>query len=262
MDPMDHLDPRIRPTLEAVTQELMDSGVQAVALTGSWARKDPHQESDLDILVLGEGSPYRLERRDGLLLSISWLSFENACTTMRRPESACFVVPGWRDALILYDPEGLAAHLHEEAHAWNWEVLEKERLPWVAEEITDFAEEVHKLAGLLERGQRMGAAAQRSVLALRLAPVMAVLEKLLYRTENQLWQSVAETLGEPWRTAQERALGLVPVTLEEGCRAALELYALAAERVLPELNPRQSPVVEHACAIARREPAKRAADED
>lgn len=248
---MEAIDPRIRPILESVTQELMDTGVQAVALTGSWARGEPHGESDLDILVLGEGSPYRLEQRDGLLLSLSSLSFENACTTMRRPESACFVVPGWRDAHILYDPEGLAAHLHEEAHAWTWEVLERARLPWVAEEITDFAEEVHKLVGLLERSRRLGAAAQRSVLALRLAPVMAVLEKILYRTENQLWAAVAESLGEPWKSTQERALGLSPVTLEEGCQAALDLYCLAAERIADELDPRQTPVVQHACKIAR-----------
>jgi predicted nucleotidyltransferase len=249
---MDDLDTRILPALESVTQELMDAGVQAVALTGSWARKDAHAESDLDILVLGEGSPYRLEQRDGLLLSVSSLSFEHASETMRRPESACFVVPGWRDAKILYDPEGLANHLHQEAQAWTWEVLEEQRLPWVTEEITDFAEEVHKLAGLLERDQLMGAAAQRAVLSLRLAPVMAVHEKLLYRTENELWQTVAEALGPEWTAAQEKALGLTPVDLQAGCLAALELYALAAKRIRDTLDERQTPVIKYACEIIRR----------
>lgn len=249
---MDDLDARILPVVEAITQELMDRGVQAVALTGSWARHDPHSESDLDFLVLGAGSPYRLEQRGGRLCSLSALSFEQASKTMREPQSACFVVPGWRDARVLYDPEGLAAHLKDEAEAWTWDFLERVREPWVAEEVTDFAEEVHKLAGLLERGSRAGAAAQRAVLSLRLAPVMAVHQRILYRTENQLWDSVSQAMGDEWTRAQERALGLEPVSLEEGCRAALTLYALAAAEVAGFLDERQRAVVAHACQIAGR----------
>jgi hypothetical protein len=249
---MDGLDERIRPTLETLTQQLMDSGVTAVALTGSWARGDPHQESDLDLLILGEGTPYSLERRDGFLLSMSWLSFEQAAETMRRPASACFTVPGWRDAYVLYDPEGLASHLKDEASAWEFAQIEAQARQWVPEEICDYAEEVQKLAGLIERQNLLGMASQRAVLALRLAPVLAVHLELLYRTENDLWNVVAERMGDEWLEAQRRALAADPVPLAESCDAALKLYALAAAEVRDLFDERQLAVVRHACKVAGR----------
>lgn len=247
---MEDIDERIRPTLEVLTQQLMDAGVTAVALTGSWARGDPHQESDLDLLILGEGTPYRLERRDDLLVSMSWLSFEQAAETMRRPESACFTVPGWRDAHILYDPEGLASHLKDEAAAWEFSQIEERARLWVPEEICDFAEEVQKLAGLIERQNKLGMACQRAVLALRLAPVLAVHLGLLYRTENDLWEKVADRLGDEWREVQRQALAADPVTLQESADAALRLYAMAAAEVQELFDERQLEVVRHACKVA------------
>lgn len=247
---MDEIDARIRPTLEALTQQLMDTDVTAVALTGSWARRDPHRESDLDLLILGKGTPYRLERRDDFLISMSWLSFEQAAETMRRPESACFTVPGWRDAHILYDPEGLASHLKDEAAAWEFAQIEPQARRWVPEEICDYAEEVQKLSGLIERQNLLGMASQRAVLALRLAPVMAVHLGLLYRTENELWDVVGERLGDEWRELQRQALAAGPVTLQESCDAALALYAHAAAEVHGLFDARQLAVVRHACKVA------------
>jgi hypothetical protein len=93
-------------------------------------------------------------------------------------------------------------------------------------------------------------ATQRSLLALQLAGVMAVRRRILFGTENVMWDLVAEALGARWRRAQRAALAMRGESLEVSCRAALRLYALAAEEAWDLLDRRQRQVVDHACAIA------------
>ncbi|HEV2745545.1 MAG TPA: hypothetical protein VGV91_20495 [Rubrobacter sp.] len=66
----------------------------------------------------------------------------------------------------------------------------------MAEEITSLAEEVHKLVAALRDGHRTVAAVQRSVLALRPAQVLGVHRRILYGSENRLWDLVADAMGE------------------------------------------------------------------
>ncbi len=112
--------------------------------------------------------------------------------------------------------------------------------------------EVHKLVGNLELERQMAAAVQRSVLALRMARIMAVHHRILYDTENYLWDVVSERMGDRWAAAQSRALGLGGESQEEASEASLELYTMAAEEVRHLLNARQRDVVSHACALASR----------
>ena len=229
-------------------------GAGAVVLLGSHARGDAHRESDIDLYALGEaaGRPeYRLERHGGYLVSLSWRTVERERESFRSPEEAGGAVPAWRAAVILHDPDGIAAALRREALAWRWDLLDARRCDeHVAEGLTGLAEEVHKLVVSLERGARWTAAVQRSVLALRLAGLLALHHRALYDTENRLWDLVAARLGERWVRAQGAALGDAGQPFEESCAAALTLYALAAAEVRPLLDDRQHAVVAHACALA------------
>jgi hypothetical protein len=121
---------------------------------------------------------------------------------------------------------------------------------WVADEFTGWAEEVHKLAAMLDRNERLGAAVQRSVLAIRLAPIVAVHRRILYGSENRLWDLVAGAMGEPWASTQRAALSLDGESHKVSARAALRLYALAAEEVRALLSYRQRQVVDHALTVA------------
>jgi hypothetical protein len=121
---------------------------------------------------------------------------------------------------------------------------------WVAEEITGWAEEVHRLVGNLQKGHRNVAAIQRSVLAIKMAPILAVHHRIFYDTENHLWNLVSKRMGGKWAELQSAALGTGNQSFEDTCDAALQLYAAAAQDVRHLLNERQHQVVVHACKIA------------
>ena len=116
--------------------------------------------------------------------------------------------------------------------------------------ITGLAEEAHKLAGLYAAGNVTAAAAQRSILAVWLAGVMAVHHRILFGTDNELWRLVGERMGTRWRRAQSAALSLEGESLAQSCRAALRLYALAAADVREILSRDQREVVDAASALS------------
>lgn len=61
---------------------------------------------------------------------------------------------------------------------------------------------------------------------------------------------VSAAMGEEWRTAQSRALGVCNETLKEGCEAALRLYGISAHGIRHLLKARQERVVRHALGLA------------
>jgi hypothetical protein len=239
--------------IEEMTRRLVAEGASAVVLTGSHARSAAGPQSDVDVTAIGVGDPVaRMEELEGELFSIAWRTIEGERAAMQDPARAGAAVPAWRVVRLLHDPDGIAAALQAEALGWQWERIGAACDAWVAEWVTGYAEEVHKLVGARARGDHLGAAIQRSILALRLGPIMAVAERIAYESENVLWHLLNERLGEPWRSVQARALGLHGESLDDSLRASLELYRLAAEHAAPHLGARQRAVVDR--ALARIEP--------
>jgi predicted nucleotidyltransferase len=228
-------------------------GALAVVLTGSVARGNAQPESDIDLIALGDGPEYRLSHEAGRLLSVSWQQPLDVLAAFVDPGQAGYVVPGWRNAVALRDQTRAAQTLIEAAQAWTWDRIgDARRTAWVAEELSGYAEEVHKLAGAMTRHAATTAAIQRNVLAMRLAPIMAVHLRLLYDSENDLWDLVAAELGEPWRSVQAQALGLEGASNVESCQAALLLFALACRAAYEHFDDRQRAVIEHALALVER----------
>lgn len=234
-----------------VADELAVRGAEAVVLVGSHARGDAGPGSDVDVLAIGPREfSFRLERRGEFLLSASSCPARAYRAELTDPGSFCAAVPGWREAVVLYDPAGIAGSLIEDAKAWTWEPLAERCDRWVAEKVTSFAEEVHKLVAALRREDVTTAAVQRSLLSMRLAPILAVHHRILYGSENALWDLVGSAMGEEWRRTQSSALGLDDEPFEETCRAALKLYGLAANEVNHLFDDRQERVVSKACELA------------
>ncbi|NWF86629.1 nucleotidyltransferase domain-containing protein [Candidatus Bathyarchaeota archaeon] len=235
---------------KAFSRQLVEQGAKAVVLFGSWVRGGTYKESDLDILALGRGPHYRLERYQDFLISISWATVKQVRQSFKDCGSVGGVIPAWRNAVIIYDPKKIASKLKQETIEWQWDFLGKRVDRWVAEELTSYAEEVHKLVGNLQLKRKSAAAIQRSLLAIYMAPILAVHHRILYDTENKLWDLVSKRMGKNWARIQSVALGEKYQSFEETCKAALQLFALTAKEVKHLLNKQQYQVVSHACEIA------------
>ena len=83
-----------------------------------------------------------------------------------------------------------------------------------------------------------------------MAQILAVHCRILYNTENRLWNLVSTKMGTEWTQLQSIALGEGNQNFEDTCKAALQLYAITAQEVRRLLNQRQLQVVAHACTIA------------
>lgn len=108
---------------KAFADRLVKRGARAVVLFGSWVRGDAYRESDLDILAIGRGPHHQLERYQGFLISLSWSSAREVLRSFKDCGKVGCVIPAWRNAVILYDPEGIASTIKQEAKEWRWGTL-------------------------------------------------------------------------------------------------------------------------------------------
>lgn len=235
---------------QAISNRLAEQEAEAVVLFGSWLRGDAYKNSDLDIHPIGKGPYYTLERHENFLVSISWSTATQDRKAFKDPSKAGGIIPAWRNAEIVYDPKGIARTLKEEAHDWRWEHITKKADKWVAENLTGYAEEVHKLVGNLQLNRASAAAVQRFLLAIYMAPILAVHHRILYDTENRLWDLVSAKMGKQWTNLQNTALGINNPTFQDSCQAALQLFTLTAKQVKHLLSQKQYEVVAYACKIA------------
>ncbi len=248
-------------TARRVAREAMRHGALAVVAMGSVVRGDAHLHSDIDLVVVllrapsptdlaGWLRPYRM--RGGRLISAAWTTPAMTRAAFRDPHLAPTHVPGMREAVMLADPDGVAARLQRAAVRWRWDDIASECDAWVADRVTGLAEEAHKLAGLYTSGAVVGAAVQRSLLALHLAVAIAVHKRMLYGSENTLWDGVGAAMGARWRREQRRALSMEGESLLVSCRAALGLYRLTAAEVRGVLDVEQRAVVDAVAALRLR----------
>jgi len=243
------MDRKVLQVCQMFAHKLREEGAEAVVVWGSRVRGDAYAESDIDVHAVGRGPSYRLEQYQGFLISISWSTAKQDRQAFKDPGKVGGIIPAWRNAAIIYDPKGIAKALKQETLEWRWESLGKSVDRWVGEELTGWAEEVHRLVGSLQLGRINAAAVQRSLLAVHMAPILAVHHRILYGTENTLWNLVSERMGTEWTQIQNAALGEDGQSFKDTCKAALQLFVLAAQEVKPLLDERQHQVVDRACKI-------------
>lgn len=235
-----------------VGAELIQNGAEAVALTGSHARGSPTSASDVDLIVVGQGPRYLAEVRDGVLVAQAWSTQDEQRRRFADPGQVGAAVPGWREAVLLHDPHAVGARLKQEALDWTWEEIGDLCDTWVAEQLVGYVEEVQKLVAAVENGGTLTAAVMRYLLAVRLPPILAVHHRLLYGSENVLWDQVGDVMGAEWQRTQARALSIGGESFEQSYVAALRLFRLAFETVESLLDDRQLAVAQQALALVRR----------
>lgn len=229
---------------------LIAEGAAAVVLTGSFARGEPLPHADIDLIAVGDGPHYSLRQRGSRLIAVAWRTVAQVESGFATPPEFATVVPGWREAVILQDASGTAARLQNAARSWTWDLVAEAADGYVSAETEAHAEEARKLAGALEVANATVAAVQRAILALHLPALMAIHRRILFGSENVLWEVIAKSEGEPWATAQARALGLHAVAPVEAATAALTLYRLLAGAVLDIATADQRAVIEGALEVA------------
>jgi hypothetical protein len=252
------MSPEIGRLLEPLIRAWREEGAQAVVLVGSHARGAAGPGSDVDVVVVGDGSHSGLDVRDGVLVSVSWVPEPEQRARMYEPMYLATHVAGWRDAIVLEDPEGVAASIVSEARAWSWELVADRCDSWAAERVSSFAEEVLKLAAALERRDDVLAAAERDILVIHLALPIALRHRILFTSENELWERVGSEAGTEWSGAQSAALAVNGEDLPSSCRGALRLFERACGELDPLFDERQRRVVDlalRAADAARHAPA-------
>lgn len=229
--------------LQALTRECIDAGAHAVVLFGSLARGDATPLSDIDLVLFGDGDP-RYEWYAGRLLVANWTTPAAARAAFTDPGEVGMVIPGWREAHIRYDPHGIAAAIRGEAIAWTWDRLDPSVIAAkVARDVTGYAEEALKLAAAMQRGHNTMAAIQRNQIVARMAIALALHRRMLYGSENVLWDRLAADMGDPWAALQARAFGLHGEAFDDTCRAALALYALTASEMHATFDATQRRII-------------------
>lgn len=240
----------IAQRIAPVVARLRSDDCRAIWLAGSHATADPGPFSDVDLGVISASGRrgFSLEVHDGLLVSISTLSEQAMLKAFDDPAIAGAAVPGWRDAVPLFDPEGCAASLKRAAKDWRWENVTAACDAWCAAQVVSAADDLLKLANAVERGDLSDASLRRDTLAAGLPHVMSVHRRLLYGSERNLFAVVNRAMGNEWARRHAAALAVHPAPSAEGFAAARWLYRRVAAEVGPLLDASQQPVVELALA--------------
>ncbi len=243
-----------RPDLSSIVDELVTGGAAVVWLAGSYARGDAGPHSDIDVGVLASESQRRprvFRLYEGVPMSIVWTTAAATRASFRDPAQLGAAVPGWRGALLLHDAGGVGAALKREANAWTWTDIEEACDAWVAREITQLGEEIHKVLNALASADDVVAASRRNALVGRLPLVMSVRRRILYDSEKRIWDLVSAELSDRWRRDQRQALAAGGEHLNVSVNAALRLYLNAASECAALLSDEQREVIECALGLIR-----------
>jgi hypothetical protein len=239
---------------ERVAIELNEDAI-GIALFGSVAKGTDHPHSDIDLVVATDHDHGTQVRQvEGRMVTLSRKAPAELAAAFTRPWEAGAAVAAWRSARILTDPHGTMNDLQAQARAWTWDALAHDADRWAASELVGLAEEIHKIHGMLAQGRPRAAAANRALVHLSLGGPLAAANRILYDSENDLWDAVARAEGPAWARAWDDAAGVTGCDHTTGCRAALRLYRYAADRLAPHLDDGDRAVVDTACHLAAEHP--------
>ncbi len=250
--------------LRRLEGELACPGIIGLALTGSHARGEASESSDVDILRFVEVEPrepsdrYRLEIVYGRLVSVSTTSVEAKRRELEGPDTARFAVPGLRQARVLSDRNGCIRDLVTDAARFRWASVEERARELVSYHLMGCAEEVGKVLGALQRRELYAAVLGAMGLVSGMAEAMALASQLLVESENFFFRELYAAAGDdsPWARLHRAAAGFEPAASQVDPKrlrshAALHLYLETAERLRDLIEPQHALVVEHACDAIR-----------
>jgi hypothetical protein len=244
--------------LETVLAEIVGNNTVGIVLTGSYARDEQTPTSDVDLrrfvaaLPSSELERYALQCREGRLISVSTTTLSEERKKFAIPEAAIWVVPGLREARLLYDPSGEVAELIRDAFDFHWEEIQAEADAYASYQIMGYAEEVHKIIGGLNKRDDSAVLYATLGLVLGLTQTIAVQRGVLIPSENRFFDLVQQAAGResPWTCAFRLACGMTPEsvfsTVESRGKGALSLYQVTSKMLSGVTLQEHRLVINHA----------------
>ncbi|WP_019587278.1 nucleotidyltransferase domain-containing protein [Deinococcus apachensis] len=218
--------------LEEVLRDLRaEPGVLAVFLTGSHARGEADEYSDLDLSVLVASDEFvrnDVTYRGGVLVSVERSMVPHRERAFTEPETTLWNLTSLRSGVPLHDPDGVFAALRDRARAVQWAELAQAAGALAARRLAGTVEELHKvMGGLLTRDDGKIALALVG-LSFALGDAALLSTGTLIPTENR-YLTLARDAWEDavWRGAYASMVGLTPGDLSARGRAALTAYERA-----------------------------------
>jgi hypothetical protein len=247
--------------LKELVAALDNPNTVGVAMTGSHARGEGGQYSDVDIHQYVRQMPDNpaeiayLRFMDGILVSVSLTSLDEAYANLRNPKKAVWAIPGLRQLRILLDKDGSIAILKETAEKTEWQPMQAAANAYASRTLSGSAEEIHKiLAGLAQRNESKTLYAIWG-LTYALANLLIVQRGLLIQTENVFIDLAQEAAGRTseWTRQFRLSIGLDLIPLEEPAYigygiAGLCLYRETAGLLQNILLPDDAVVVDRTIA--------------
>lgn len=233
--------------IQSVLARIDSPDVIGVGLTGSYARGQESQYSDVDFDIFVSKLPedphdaYTLRYWDNKLISLSRTLLEKESTALMDPRSAIWAVPGLQRMKIILDKDGSISALQKSAQEFDWSLLQPAADAFAAEEILGNAEEIHKILNGLTRGHEATVLYASWGLVKNILEAVAVQRGILIISENRYFDLIQDSVGSDsaWTRALRTAWGLDPggSQYRERGTAALELYRISAamfDQIIPD----------------------------
>lgn len=218
--------------LEEVLLDLKaEAGVLAVFLTGSHARGEADEYSDLDVSVLVASDDFvrnDVAYRGGVLVSVERSTVPHRERAFHEPETTLWNLTSLRSGVPLHDPEGVFADLQQRARGFTWAEVEERAHLRAAHLVADVAEELHKVMGGLRTGDEGKVAYAILGLTFALGNAALLSTGTLIPTENRYLTLARDAWPDPgWRAAYGTLAGLTGEDVPARGRAALVAYERA-----------------------------------
>ena len=251
-----------------LSEELLDTFIRefdrlevvGIAIGGSHVRGEATPYSDVNLLCFYSDvivpPPKRYMFRQGRLIGLASRTVAGVRRDFTQPEVALYAVPMIQELSILLDKNGTLQQLQQEALAFNWEQIRPSVSARVDAIMLRCTEEVHKMLGILFRGDELAFVSTMTTFPMHLTQAVVLQYGVFVTTDNCYYRQVREAVGlsSPWTQAHIRAVcidpgpaHILPLLWRGG--VLLALYRETVRLLLPAMLSPDREVVEQTLRI-------------
>jgi hypothetical protein len=249
------MNPENDPFLSSLIAQLDPPGDVGIAITGSYARGESDEHSDLDLDIFVNQLPaetYSLRLFNGRLISRKYILVADEYASLTKPDKAVWAVPGLRQMQIVQDQHGQLVQLKQAALDFKWNTLQKAADEYAVEKLMGCAEEAHKILGGLAKNHESKVLYASWGMFKEMSFAVLVQAGLLIDSENRAFDIIQNHLGHDhsWTRAFRLSFGMdhgdltIPAYQTRG-KAALELYAQTAILFEKIIQDHHREVIDH-----------------